>query len=171
MNQYGIVVNPFTKTPTPDIGSCSKTGNWSQAGQVQECESCLEKSTSDYPYFYCDGLCSSEYDLGAGQCSLTSLVAKTKEQCKTPCYQEGSPRISGGCEDDFDCSKGQKCVSKNVVGPDGMMHKNRGVCQSKENFSLKTIWDNSCSIYKKNGIIVLIIILLIIMFFTILKLI
>lgn len=163
MNTNGIVINPLVKTPTPDIGSCSKTGKWSINNQIQECESCLSKSTSDYPYFYCDGLCTSEYDIGGGQCSLTSLVAKTKDQCKNPCYQEGAPRVSGGCEDDFDCAKGQKCVSKNISGKDGTMHKNRGVCQSKENFTLKSIW-NDCSTYRTISLVVIVVLIILIIF-------
>lgn len=170
MNLNGIVVNPLSKTPTPDIGDCSKTGKWSNNNQIKECESCLEKSTKDYPYFYCDGLCTSEYELGGGQCALNSLVAKTKSQCQNPCQQQGSPRVSGGCQDNYDCPKNQECVSKNVVGPDGMRHVNRGVCQDRkiEHFS---ILNNCCNSTHKTIIIVLSVLIILILFLLISKII
>lgn len=129
MKSRRTIVNPLTKTASPSL-NCSNTGKWDNKLKSEQCKSCLKKSQPGYPYFYCDGNCTSEYELGGPTCSTGSLVAKTKEQCDTPCYQGNAPKVSGGCQDDYDCGEGNKCISKNVIGGDGIMHKNRGICEA-----------------------------------------
>jgi hypothetical protein len=105
---------PILRTPNPNIGGCNKKGKWSDPKQIIECKQCVRKSVPDYPYFYCNGTCSSEYELGGGQCALNDLVAKTEGQCENPCYQVGLPSdkgIGSGCTDDFDCADNEICYS------------------------------------------------------------
>jgi len=108
---------PILRTPNPNIGSCNNKGKWSDSKQIEECKSCISKSTKEYPYFYCDGKCSSEFEIGGG-CALNELVAKNEEQCVNPCHQVGLPSDQGGlhgCTDDFDCDKNEKCENNTCV--------------------------------------------------------
>lgn len=107
--------NTFVKTVTPNLGKCKETGMWDRKDQIKECEQCLQKSSPEYPYFYCDGSCTSKYELGGPTCSLTSLVAKNVSQCSKPCKQFKAPTMSSGCQDDFDCGENEKCSMGNCI--------------------------------------------------------
>ena len=107
--------NAFVKTVTPNLGKCKETGMWDKKEQIKECETCLQKSSPEYPYFYCDGSCTSKYELGGPTCSLTSLVAKNISQCSKPCKQHKAPTMSSGCQDDFDCGEDEKCSAGNCI--------------------------------------------------------
>lgn len=107
-----IYNKPILRTPNPNIGGCDKKGKWSDPKQILDCKACIQKSAPDYPYFYCDGTCTSEYEIGGGSCALDELVAKTEAQCENPCYQVGLPSDKGvgyGCTDNFDCAADEKC--------------------------------------------------------------
>lgn len=106
------------RAPRPNLGSCGKTGKWSNQEMITNCVNCVS-SPGWYgeKMFYCAGKCMSEYNTSQ-VCSTGSLVAKTLGQCASPCYQAGAPPAAGGCSDDFDCGSGQIC----------QMHNGRGLC-------------------------------------------
>ena len=135
------VLEPYTKkhdtlvkTVTPNLGKCDKTGTWENKTQIDECKSCIQKSSPEYPYFYCDGLCASKYDLGKGSCALNSLVAKNISQCSKPCQQYKAPSMSGGCQDDFDCSENSQCKLGTCVEFD--THKKKSKPIKKEDVKI-----------------------------------
>ena len=112
---YRIVLNPYSTTPSPNIGDCSQRGTWSSNDQVNDCKKCVSQDpdginpndgTGGKPWFYCDGSCMNEYE--SGQCDTMSLVAKNTEQCESPCTQQGFPPACGNCSDNFDCPSGQE---------------------------------------------------------------
>jgi hypothetical protein len=117
---------PVLRTPNPNIGGCNKKGKWADPKQINDCKECVRKSAPDYPYFYCDGTCTSEYELGGGGCALNELVAKTESQCENPCYQVGLPSdkgIGSGCTDDFDCGDNEKCEGGACIVKDKQLIK------------------------------------------------
>ena len=123
----------FVQTPSPNLGSCSKTGSWKDQSMINECKKCV--SDSDFyneKRFYCGGQCMSKYDLNQF-CPESELVAKTLSQCEKPCYQEAAPTVGGGCSDDFDCQTGQKCVIKQIKYQGGL--ENRGFCEGASQMS------------------------------------
>jgi hypothetical protein len=125
--------NDFVQTPSPNLGSCSKTGSWDDKSMINECKKCV--SDTDFyneKRFYCDGQCMSKYDLNQF-CPESALVAKTLGQCESPCYQEAAPIVGGGCSDDFDCQTGQKCVIRQIKYQGGI--ENRGFCEDSTQFS------------------------------------
>ena len=116
-NQYSKNDITFTKAVVPNLGKCEKTGMWKNKEQINECQNCVAKSSSEYPYFYCDGSCLSKYEFRGGSCSLNSLVAKNKQQCNKPCKQFNSPSLNNDCQDDFDCEENEKCDKDGTCVP------------------------------------------------------
>lgn len=140
-----IYSKQILRTPNPNIGGCNKKGNWGDPKQIEECKTCIKKSALDYPYFYCDGTCSSEYEIGGGGCALNALVAKTEYQCENPCYQVGLPSDKGigssGCTDDFDCDnnetcEGGICEKKLIKGNEKNIIEIINSCSSTDNWKI-----------------------------------
>jgi len=128
----------LVKTQTPVL-DYNNTGEWDNPEEIETCKNCFNNQGKyGEDTFYCEGnLCTSEYE-PKGTCSLNSLVAKSLEQCEKPVYQKGQAprRISGknseGCKNDSDCGgEDNICVIKNVIGENGKLYKNKGVCQGK----------------------------------------
>lgn len=118
------------RAPLPNLGSCKNTGTWSDK-EVKFCKECLD-SNNNKEKFFCGDRCINKYS--SSLCSLKELVAKNKDQCENPCFQEGTPTIGGGCSDKFDCDIGESCEIKVVPVYDGdelRGSEKRGVCTDK----------------------------------------
>lgn len=147
--------SPNVKTPYPEF-DCSVTKDWSNNKKenddmIEDCVKCLQNADPEDRAFYCDGMCTSEYALNKGQCSYNSLVASNIKECINPCQQKipdsrhrdtknektkkrGLRALednSNGCKDNSECGKGQECVIKNIIGEDGTIRTNVGVCEEK----------------------------------------
>jgi hypothetical protein len=154
----------FQNAPLPNVGNCSTTDKWSDSSMINDCKSCINASTDDDKYFYCNGKCMSEYDLNS-VCSTTSLVAKTTDQCENPCVQTGNPSLSGGqCSDSFDCSPGYDCIHKTEQNK----FVDRGFCVPKSTFPPSTSpspvqfprnLNNMQSLYNKNSLFIYVVII------------
>jgi len=151
---YNNKYAPNVKTPYPEF-DCSVRKNWSNNkkendDKIEDCVKCLQNAEPEDRAFYCDGMCTSEYALNKGQCSYNSLVASNIKECINPCQQKipdsrhretkNEKRKRGlralednsdGCKDNSDCAKDQECVIKNVIGEDGTVRTNVGVCEEK----------------------------------------
>lgn len=146
---------PNVKTPYPEF-DCGARNEWSKNKKenddmIEDCVNCLQNSLPEDRAFYCDGMCTSEYSLNKGQCSYNSLVASNIKECINPCQQKiPVPRNrdtkqektkkrglralednSDGCKDNSECGKDQECVIKNIIGEDGTIRTNVGVCEEK----------------------------------------
>ena len=113
------------RAPSPNLGECKETGNWSNPKMIQQCNDCIKQENM----FFCGDRCLSRYSFDT--CSVNELVAKNKAQCITPCFQKGDPIVGGGCSDNFDCMEGQSCIIKTVPVYDGGKlrgSEKRGVC-------------------------------------------
>lgn len=99
--------------PSPNLGDCSNRGKWLKNVSINQCKKCITQPDM----FFCDGECMSRYDTNT-ICSTESLVAKTLDQCDSPCVQSGHPSRFGGCSDRFDCDwqNGENCVIKDERG-------------------------------------------------------
>jgi hypothetical protein len=100
------------RTPVPVVGTCSQKGTWSTS-TAADCRKCIASSRDN---FYCGGRCQNKYNLN-GTCNTGALVAKTLAQCNAPCKQTANPPVNGGCGDDFDCNRGEKCVAADYFVP------------------------------------------------------
>ena len=110
------------RAPLPNLGNCLTTDNWPNSSMINSCTECV--SDKNEKNFYCNGKCMSPYDLNSS-CPTNALVAKNESQCKTPCVQIGSPSLSGGCSDNYDCDSNETCVLRSEPGK----YKNRGFCE------------------------------------------
>ena len=108
------------RAPIPNLGSCSRTGEWKDPNIVSACKACLQTlpSYDNQKYFYCNQTCMNQYDLNQ-VCGYNDLVAKTESQCEKPCVQTGIPPTMGGCSDKFDCAVDEEC----------MVIQNKGICK------------------------------------------
>ena len=126
--------NNIYKAPSPNVGSCDKTGNWSSKNDEASCKQSFKNAgESAGDYFYCEGGgFMSKYDTNS-MCTTGSLVAKNIEQCTKPCVQQGYPTVGGGCSDSFDCDyKNGEICQINDISINGGTEK-RGSCIQGEN--------------------------------------
>jgi hypothetical protein len=89
---------------------------------INDCTECV--SSTEEKKFYCNGQCMSPYDMRSS-CPPNGLVAKNASQCEKPCIQVGSPSLSGGCSDKYDCNPDENCVLRSEDGK----YKDRGFCE------------------------------------------
>ena len=92
------------KAPSPVVGDCDVRAQWSDPSFVGQCKQCV----SQPDMFFCDGECLDKYS--SETCSTDSPVAKTAQQCESPCKQVAFPPM-GGCSDKWDCDwkRGEIC--------------------------------------------------------------
>ena len=49
--------------PRPNVGGCSKTGEWKKESMIKDCIKCIEEPGYHGEIrFYCNGKCMSEYE-------------------------------------------------------------------------------------------------------------
>jgi len=116
------------RAPLPNLGDCTTTDLWPDSSMINDCSDCV--SSTEEKKFYCNGQCMSPYDMNSS-CPTNALVAKNASQCEKPCVQVGSPSLSGGCSDKYDCQPDEECVLRSEPGK----YKDRGFCEKNQSLT------------------------------------